>query len=83
MRLDACLDADGRLFPCVIMDVSPGGAQLVASVPAELETMRLEIEAFDAFDCRVAWRNDTRIGVEFLHDPDEVTRRLAALLVSG
>lgn len=83
VRLDACLDADGHLYPCVIMDVSAGGAQLVASLPAELVTVRLEIEAFDAFDCRVAWRNDTRVGVEFLHDPDEVTRRLAALLVAG
>jgi hypothetical protein len=83
VRLDACLDAEGRLFPCVIMDVSAGGAQLVASLPTELEIVRLEIEAFDAFDCRVAWRNDTRVGVEFLHEPEEVTRRLAALLGSG
>ena len=83
VRLDACLDADGRLFPCVIMDVSAGGAQLVASLPSELTTVRLEIEAFDAFACRVAWRTDTRVGVEFLHEPEEVTRRLAALLAPG
>jgi hypothetical protein len=83
VRLDACLDAGGRLFSCVIMDVSAGGAQLVADLPVDLELVRLEIEAFDAFDCRVAWRSDTRVGVEFLQEPEAVTRRLAALLRDG
>lgn len=83
VRLDACLDADGRRFPCVITDVSAGGAQLVASLPPELEHVRLEIEAYDSFACRVAWRDDARVGVEFLHEPEEVTRRLSALLHSS
>lgn len=83
VRLDASLDADGRHFPCVITDVSAAGAQLVVSLPCGIEQLRLEIEAFDAFDCRVAWRSDTRVGVEFLHEPQEVTRRLSALLQSS
>ena len=81
-KLDACIDCEGRLFACVITDVSAGGAQLLANVPRELDVVRLEIEAFDSFECRIAWRTDTRVGVEFLNDAAEVTRRLQALLGS-
>ncbi len=79
-RLDACLDASGQLVPCVIAEVSAGGAQLLVELPAFVTRARLEIEAYGAFDCRIAWRTDTRVGIEFLHDPDEVTERLASLL---
>lgn len=80
VRLDACLDASGQLIPCVIADVSAGGAQLLVDLPPFVERARLEIEAFGAFECRITWHTDTRAGIEFLHEPDEVTARLAALL---
>lgn len=79
-RLDACIESDGRLFACVITDVSAGGVQLLAQVPDDLVAVRLEIEAFDSFECRIVWRTDTRIGVEFVNDAAEVARRLQALL---
>lgn len=79
-RLDACLDAAGQLVPCVIADVSAGGAQILAELPPFVTKVRLEIEAYGVFECRITWRTGTRAGIEFLHDPDEVTARLAALL---
>ncbi len=79
-RLDACLDASGQLVPCVIADVSAGGAQLLVDLPPFVTRARLEIEAYGAFECRIAWRTDTRAGIEFLNEPDEVTERLASLL---
>jgi hypothetical protein len=79
-KMDGCLDVDGRLFACVITDVSAGGAQLLADVPHDLEEVHLEIEAFDSFEGRIVWRTDTRVGLEFTQDVAEVTRRLQALL---
>lgn len=79
-KLDGCIDSAGRLFACVITDVSAGGAQLLAEVPRQLQDVSLEIEAFEGFECRIVWRTDTRIGVEFVNDVTEVTRRLQALL---
>jgi hypothetical protein len=79
-KIDGCIDFEGRLFACVITDVSASGAQLLADVPPELEDVHLEIEAFDSFDCRIVWRTDTRVGLEFTHDVAEVSRRLQALL---
>lgn len=80
-RLDACLDGGGQLIPCVIVDVSAGGAQVLADLPPGIEKVKLEIEAYGAFACRVAWVTDTRAGLEFLQDPQATTLRLAALLV--
>lgn len=79
-KLDGCIDSEGKLFACVITDVSAGGAQILAEVPMQLSDVCLEIEAFEGFECRIVWRTDTRIGVEFLNDVAEVTRRLQALL---
>ena len=42
--------------------------------------VKLEIEAYGAFACRVAWVTDTRVGLEFIEDPGATTLRLAALL---
>ena len=83
VSLDASLKSAGQVFDCVIVDVSAGGAQLVVNLPAEIATMRLEIEAYDGFDCRVVWRNEACVRIEFQHEPVEVARRLAALLGSS
>ncbi|MFM8679698.1 MAG: PilZ domain-containing protein [Alphaproteobacteria bacterium] len=85
IRLDASVDFDGQPipFPCVIVDVSASGAQLFVRLPAGVDEMKLEIEGFDSFLCRVVWRSDTRAGIKFVNDAEEVTRRLAALLKGG
>lgn len=85
IRLDASVDFDGQPipFPCVIVDVSSGGAQLFVRLPAGVDEMKLEIEGFDSFPCRVVWRSDTRAGIKFANDAEEVTSRLAALLKGG
>ncbi|MBL8702317.1 MAG: PilZ domain-containing protein [Alphaproteobacteria bacterium] len=82
-RLDACLDGGGQLVPCVIVDVSSGGAQVLAELPADIDRVRLDIEAFGTFECRVVWATDTRAGLEFLEDPQSTTARLAELLAGA
>lgn len=85
IRLDASVDFDGQPipFPCVIVDVSSSGAQLFVRLPAGVDEMKLEIEGFDSFLCRVVWRTDTRAGIKFVNQPEEVTMRLAKLLKGG
>ena len=84
-RLDACVDFDGQPipFPGVIVDVSSSGAQLFVRLPAGVDEMKLEIEGFDSFLCRVVWRTDTRAGIKFVNEAEEVTQRLSKLLKGG
>lgn len=78
--LDACLDGGGQLIPCVIVDASEGGVQVLAEVDAGLDRLRLDIEAYGAFECRVMWSNGTRAGLAFVEDPLLTSTRLAGLL---
>jgi hypothetical protein len=67
--LHATISARGRPpLPCVMRDVSDGGALLEVSHPEWLPTrFRLMIEAtsFEA-DCEIAHRTETAVGVRFV-----------------
>jgi hypothetical protein len=80
--LDAYVEFGGAQLPCVVVDVSAGGSQILVCFPelVDIRYANLVIEAFGSFACRVAWRGDTRAGLTFLHEPDETERRLRELL---
>lgn len=68
-------------FPCAIVDVSAGGAQLsLGETIAPLSPATLRIVNVGALHCRVVWNKGGRTGVRFLHDVNWVRSRLADLL---
>ncbi len=58
----------GARIPCVVWDISDGGARLAAPRPSDLPpafkllTRDGDVERL----CQVVWRNDKQLGVEFL-----------------
>lgn len=68
-------------FPCAIVDLSAGGAQLsLGETIAPLSPATLRIVNIGALHCRVVWNKAGRTGVRFLHEPNWVRSRLAELL---
>jgi hypothetical protein len=67
-------------YACSVLDLSIGGAQLalVDTVPP-LSPATLRIGDLATLHCRVVWRRDGRTGVRFMHDPNWVRTKLAAL----
>jgi hypothetical protein len=60
---------DGTRIPCVVWDISEGGARLAAPRPAALPPafkLRLTSDGDAGRLCRVVWRNDRQLGVEFV-----------------
>ncbi len=61
------------MLPCVLRDISTGGAQLLVSningIPSEF---RLELDESSARSCFVRWRMTNALGVAFL-TPQEAT----------
>ena len=54
----------------VLRDVSALGARLSVDEPARLpDTFVLELSEKLSRWCRVAWRTDKEVGVEFVNDP--------------
>ena len=65
MRFDGGLPARD----CVVMDISEGGARLLAAEGAEVPeefVLLLEADAEAGCRCRVVWRLDNEIGAEFV-----------------
>ncbi len=64
------LAGDGARIPCVVWDISDGGARLAAPRPRELPPAFKLVLTRDGGDserlCQVVWRNDKQLGVEFL-----------------
>jgi hypothetical protein len=55
---------------CTLHDVSEHGAQVVLTEPSELPEQFILILGYDGTvrrRCRVAWRSDKAVGVEFLN----------------
>jgi PilZ domain len=67
---------DGGLPPrdCVVMDISEGGARLLAADGAEVPEefmLLLDSDADAGCRCRVVWRLDNEIGAEFVEAIDK------------
>jgi hypothetical protein len=69
------------LAPCLMADVSPGGARLIVQSPAALPDRFALVLSRDGGlrrECAVAWRSNNALGVEFLRNPlaNALTRKL-------
>ena len=81
VRVTAELLLGTRSVPCIVTELSPGGALL--SLDARLPTLgpaTLRIEGAGAFHCRIAWSRAGQAGICFLHDADWNAERLAAIV---
>jgi hypothetical protein len=59
----------GARIPCVVWDISDGGARLAAPRPGELPPafkLLLTRDGDSARLCQVVWRNDKQVGVQFI-----------------
>jgi hypothetical protein len=66
-----------RTFECIIKDISATGAQVLTNAPVpESQDLVLDIDRAGAFTTRLVWRRENRAGMEFLHDPASVARRI-------
>lgn len=67
---------------CEVMNISAGGAGVCLAEAVELPSqVRLKIEGVGEFAGRVAWRDETRLGIQFrdeLHDVLQVVARMNA-----
>jgi len=66
-------DAGGCPIPCVLWDLSEGGARLAparANVVPDVFTLLLTRDGKSHRLCRVAWRKKPYIGVQFIEDID-------------
>lgn len=71
-------------FPCSVVDISAGGAQLgLGEQIAPLSPATLRIVGHGALHCRVIWNRAGRTGVRFLHDPGWVKARVGVLFTSA
>jgi hypothetical protein len=65
--------ADGTFIrDCILADISDSGAKLTIASPNEIPndfTLLLSPSGSIRRRCRVVWRSDNQIGVEFLSDP--------------
>jgi len=61
---------DGVVRPCIVNDLSNGGARIsgveVAKLPDEFK-LRIAPTIRVARHCRVMWRTKSEVGVEFIH----------------
>jgi hypothetical protein len=71
-------------FPCAVVDISSGGAQLVlAERISPLSPATLRIVNVGALHCRIVWSKGERTGIRFLHEPNWVKARIGHLLRPG
>ena len=69
----SCGDTPG-LIPCVIWDLTGGGARLASArldMPPDLFTLNFTRDGKSSRCCRVVWRKKPHVGVQFI-DPEQV-----------
>jgi PilZ domain len=70
---------DSASFDCVIKDISAGGAQIITERPMSRERdFILDIDRAGLFTSRMVWRDENRIGMMFLHEPESVAQRIGS-----
>ena len=56
---------------CIVLDVSDGGARITTKSPADLPNefwLLLTEDKTRRRHCRMVWRNDTQVGVQYLSE---------------
>jgi hypothetical protein len=73
------LHQDDMSTDCIIKDISASGARIVTERPVDRDRdFILDIDRAGLFTSRLVWREDNRLGMMFLHDPDSVAQRIGA-----
>ncbi len=79
----ACCRFGGQKWDVTIVDASNGGFGLDTRLPIAVGTnLQIVIEQVGQFECRIAWSNDTRCGLEFLRERGDLTAGQANELCS-
>jgi len=67
--------------PCEILNISLGGVKLrlLAPLAGDAEAM-LTLEDQGTFKCRVVWRDEQYLGMEFVEDVDRISKLIHSLL---
>jgi hypothetical protein len=66
-------------FVCVIWDISEGGARIAVANPQVVSdqiTLLLDRDATYGTRCRVVWRTDEQVGLEFLENAQAIFGRI-------
>ena len=67
VRYPARIDAiDGFALPCMLVDISQTGARLLATGTDQIPGEFTLLLGTAVRKCRVVWRNDPHVGVQFL-----------------
>lgn len=71
---------DAGLVKCMLSDASESGARLTLDAPgkvADAFTLRLSKDGVSSRECRVIWRSDSQVGVEYFAVPKPKIRTVA------
>jgi hypothetical protein len=84
----ASIEIGGVASPvaCTLCDASQHGAQLAVADPSSVPNefiLSLSADGAVRRRCRVIWRAESSVGVEFLKDPKKVTRAVRVPFVSA
>ena len=75
VRIAARIDVSGTIHDCTVIDISEFGARLAVETTLALPdwfVLLLTPSGHPARRCRVAWRSDEELGVEFLPEHPSV-----------
>jgi PilZ domain len=73
------LSYGAREYPCAVLDISAGGAQVRFAEPLAVWTIvTLYIDRFGGFHARVVWQQRDKVGLQFLEDAVLITNRIIA-----
>jgi hypothetical protein len=73
------LSYGAKEYPCAVLDISAGGAQIRFAEPLAVWTIvTLYIDRFGGFHARVVWQQRDKVGLQFLEDTILVTRRIVS-----
>lgn len=73
------LSYGAKEYPCAVLDISAGGAQIRFPEPLAVWTIvTLYIDRFGGFHARVVWQQRDKVGLQFLEDTILITRRIVA-----
>ncbi|HEY0666398.1 MAG TPA: PilZ domain-containing protein [Gallionella sp.] len=84
VRASAEIRVDGHWHDCAIVNISPKGAKLkvAGDIGRGMEVL-VRIGNFGEYRARIAWRQGAEAGVEFGHDPMEMTSVIMGLASYG
>lgn len=84
VRAGAEVMIDGHWHDCAILNISPKGAKLhVDGKIGRGMEVRVRIGNFGEYNAKVAWCQGVETGVEFAHDPMEMTGVIMGLASYG